>query len=489
MWSKASFNRTQRPSIGNPTLVDKTWDDSKYPSLSGGPQAQNLTKDLPALPNEADPSLQPQPEGNVNKRYSDVSPVESPVLGHEARDSESSFCVSPIHESEEWSHPRDDSRPSPPPTPVPPEPADPPPSQEEPPLPPPPPRPVKQLRFSPTPEQPTRWDDFSGEPTTKNTGKAGQVTPRDTTFHKAPSSHASNLFNWGREQLQPKKKLAEARSRITSFSKNEAPAPKEPRSRSSSRVRPLNEHLGNAQANTEDATAQITQINNLGFVPTVVTSISAGDSKPLPARPTTEDSPIPRDQTDPNFDTAIANMMVPNEPVSRFSTTTYTATDAGSQNNSRRTSVNLKRQSTEDLNSVIARRRPIPNLMPTSKKPVRKPTPTQAVQGPAPPPQPPANDPRRTHTGALRDELTRRRYNLETVIHELTQVIQPSSIAYDLAAKAEVKKTVNSIENELAEIKREEHELGLKITRAWRRLDEKENNGDGSGLWVKRVTS
>lgn len=88
-----------------------------------------------------------------------------------------------------------------------------------------------------------------------------------------------------------------------------------------------------------------------------------------------------------------------------------------------------------------------------------------------------------------RDELKKRRVNLETVIFELTRVIQPGSITYDLAAKAEVKKSVQSIENEIAEIKREEHELGMKVSRAWRRLDEKENHGDGSNLWVKRVTS
>jgi chromosome segregation ATPase len=90
---------------------------------------------------------------------------------------------------------------------------------------------------------------------------------------------------------------------------------------------------------------------------------------------------------------------------------------------------------------------------------------------------------------ARRDELAKRRFGLETVIKELTRVIQPTSYAYDQAAKAEVKRSVQSIENEIAEIKREEHELGMKVTRAWRRLDEQENNGDGSNLWVKRVTS
>lgn len=90
---------------------------------------------------------------------------------------------------------------------------------------------------------------------------------------------------------------------------------------------------------------------------------------------------------------------------------------------------------------------------------------------------------------ARRDNLARRRANINTIIHELTQVIQPSSIAYDMAARDEVKKTVASLNNELADIRREEHEIGMKLFRLWKKRDEKNLYGGDSGLWVKRVTS
>ncbi|CAG8146515.1 unnamed protein product [Penicillium nalgiovense] len=90
---------------------------------------------------------------------------------------------------------------------------------------------------------------------------------------------------------------------------------------------------------------------------------------------------------------------------------------------------------------------------------------------------------------AKKDDLTQRRFSLEALVLELNKVIQPTSAVYDLAAKAEAQKSIKGIEDEIADIKKEEHDLGMKISRAWRRLDEKENSGDGNNLWVKRVTS
>jgi hypothetical protein len=90
---------------------------------------------------------------------------------------------------------------------------------------------------------------------------------------------------------------------------------------------------------------------------------------------------------------------------------------------------------------------------------------------------------------AKRSDLLRRRTNINTIIHELTQVIQPSSVAYDMAARDEVKKTVASLNNELAEIKREEHEIGLKLLRAWKKREEEDFYGQSTSFWVKRVTS
>jgi prefoldin subunit 5 len=88
---------------------------------------------------------------------------------------------------------------------------------------------------------------------------------------------------------------------------------------------------------------------------------------------------------------------------------------------------------------------------------------------------------------AKREELRRRRININSIIDELTQVV-PTSRAYDLAARNEIKKTVASLNDELAEINREDHELGLKILRAWKKRDEECVYESGSSLWVKRVT-
>ncbi|CAL5872554.1 uncharacterized protein PFLUO_LOCUS6818 [Penicillium psychrofluorescens] len=461
MWSKGPFHRSKNPSIGNPTLVDKAALENR---VSSG-------KDLPALP--SDSSL--PAHDDMARRHSDVSPLVSPNL--HPTDNRSNVSISPI---EETARPFFDERKVP---------------QNIPPAakPDPPPPAEKTLRLV-KPDQPTRWDAYSGEPTNNNAGKAGQVNPTDTTFHK---STGSSLFSWGREQFHPKKKLAGARGRIGTFSKNEPPAPPaEPRNRSSSRT-----YLSSwKRASATDASPQLSSI---GFTPSVTTTITGGAPQRQIQRPATAETVgsghhTPRQQQqpqyepDPQFEAAIANMMVSDEPMSRFSATTYAATDVDSQTQSPRDSVNFDAQSTDGYPSVMSRTRPVPGGMPSSKKPVRKPTPSQ--KGPEQPQPAEAiaqqtPEKRIASLEARRTEIQRRRHTLDTMVHELTQVIQPSSIAYDMAAKAEVKKTVSSIENEIADLKREEHEIGLKVARAWRRLDETENSGDGSCLWIKRVTS
>lgn len=86
------------------------------------------------------------------------------------------------------------------------------------------------------------------------------------------------------------------------------------------------------------------------------------------------------------------------------------------------------------------------------------------------------------------DHLARRRRNIDTIINELTQVIQPSSVEYDMAIKDEVKRAVRSLDNELADIKREEHDLAMIMFRAQKKRNEKQGM-EPPMLWVKRVTS
>jgi hypothetical protein len=59
----------------------------------------------------------------------------------------------------------------------------------------------------------------------------------------------------------------------------------------------------------------------------------------------------------------------------------------------------------------------------------------------------------------------------------------------DVIRKREIeKKKVEGLKEELAEIQREEHDLGLKLYRANKRL-EREAAFEPSSLWVRRVTS
>jgi hypothetical protein len=438
-------------------------------------------------------TILPCARDDADKSYSAVSPLASPVGSGKRGSGSSSFSVSPIDDSDQLPrHERNDSRASV--------------SANHRSL-----NASRSLEFShPIPKTVqfvADHDDFSQEP--YQTGTPSLVNPPKTSSNKASASHTTNLLHWGREQLHPKKKLTQTRNRMGSSSKNES-FPPDSGSRSTSRVFPLGEHSNHSGTNYGDTT-----LSTLGFVPSVVTTITAGDPKTLSERPApvlpllppkNSRRYLPEPKFDPGLDEELGDMMQPPQPagqlgdlntIARAGSPLEAPSQALTPNDSPRGSLNFENGSTDDL-SIMSRRRPIPNSIPvskpTSKKPVRKPTPSEAGIAPVMA-QPTLNgqpkDPqsRIESLEARRDELAKRRFGLETVIKELTRVIQPTSYAYDQAAKAEVKRSVQSIENEIAEIKREEHELGMKVTRAWRRLDEQENNGDGSNLWVKRVTS
>ena len=67
-------------------------------------------------------------------------------------------------------------------------------------------------------------------------------------------------------------------------------------------------------------------------------------------------------------------------------------------------------------------------------------------------------------------------------------MVQPSSIAYDMASRQEIKRTVEGLNKELAEVVKDEHETGLKLHRALKRDDEFAAY-EPTSIWVRRVTS
>ncbi|KAL4873452.1 hypothetical protein BDV12DRAFT_78293 [Aspergillus spectabilis] len=407
------------------------------------------------------------------------------------------------------------------------------------------PVPRKRVDSQPERNQPTlstnatRWDDFSGEPTTSNQGRIGQVTPSNVTFEThvsaaPPPSHSSKLFGWGKDQFHSKKKAPENRYRYypvneaAPFAPREpwrgqsgrapmvAPIQERPRNRSSSRL-----HLSrsNDRLREMDTSSPVT-----GIMPsTVITTITAGEEnhKPEPRRrpydareaqaATPKTSAVsgtapPRVDlvSGPSLSDSLTDLRFADndvhEPRSRFSVTTYDPTEVGSATPSPRHSVtpsppasiiDTASQSSEIARSVMSRARPVPSAITINKRPMRKPTPSEIPSDKALPPNPAemTAQGRIEMLEAKRNDLSRRRTNIDTIIHELTQVIQPSSIAYDMAAREEVKKTVASLNNELAEIKKEEHEIGLKLVRAWKKREDEDFYGQGGSLWVQRVTS
>ncbi|KAE8341021.1 hypothetical protein BDV24DRAFT_132753 [Aspergillus arachidicola] len=549
----SNFHRSKKPVIGTPTLVGKTLDDNEYQSfpLVSGVQKENNkyhAKTLPTPPkNPLDPRRSdtvgiagssysqdtmadsrrkpsisltqylPQDSGNPGRTDSlSISPPDSPVfLGHGPASLGSSRVSSLEDEFEQYFGGGQKEKTFTSHIPVLRKHAD-------------------NQREDPTPSftrPATAWDTFSREPNNMDTfapAAPGCTFETHISSDARPiESRSSDVLNWGREQ---KRKLSGARSRpkesdlflppstrvpwkgASGRSPIVEPLQEKPRARSSSRV-----HLSRSSSRLRGRESPSPSGAYLGGYPSVVTTITGGEANtkvpemyvpsknihrtvfedPTPPATSASSRAPPRvNLPEPDLTNTLADLKLTNEddfglPSSRFSVTTYEPTEAGSSTatGSPRGSIDAASQSTEYQSSIMSRKRPVPSAVAPGKKPSRKPTPSQTTNEllPCTPEQQTQN--RIEMLEAKRDYLTRRKASINTMIYELTQVIQPSPIAYDLAARDEVKKTVASLNNELADINKEEHDIGMKLFRAWRKRDEQECNGGSSGLWVKRVTS
>ena len=130
----------------------------------------------------------------------------------------------------------------------------------------------------------------------------------------------------------------------------------------------------------------------------------------------------------------------------------------------------------------VIRRKPAPSLLGTPNSMPRE----DAKKLPNLPPDADAANPIEALQAKV-DVLRRRRRNLEGVIEELNNVVQPSSIAYDRTSRAEIKKTLASLEKELSEVVKDEHDTGLRLLRAWKR-HEAFAAFEPTMIWVRRVT-
>lgn len=159
--------------------------------------------------------------------------------------------------------------------------------------------------------------------------------------------------------------------------------------------------------------------------------------------------------------------------------------------------------------SILNRRRPVKHNDPL---PPRKPVPTYEMLSnssrpnspsaastfstatgtskalPVPPTSLSASD----HVGFLEsqiEDLRIRRNNVYRLLNDLNNAAPPNPLVTDFKKARLVEQRKRAFEDELSEIRREEHDVGLKLHRAWKKREREDPNAAGSALWVRRVTS
>ncbi|MCJ1468686.1 hypothetical protein MMC07_007315 [Pseudocyphellaria aurata] len=418
----------------------------------------------------------------------------------------------------------------------------------------------------------TRWDDFSGEPTTSETGKPAQATPRATSFQSEVSARHSmgaygntTTISGGSSQgmrrcpnkqtdpaFTPKEGWRSASGRRTSVNPMlDKPLPpcKSPTfphdtqkdsanllETSSGRNSPASTIVqfvhrkpiqppkllinDNSMGSLNDGKSKTLETGPPTALPSstnlVRSNIEITGSTSLATRKANADSQCIRllaspdvipngvanghnlDLIESDFLAKMHHMHFEDQPPSRFSATTYATTAYDSP------PATPEMSSVSPIaspSSILNRKRPVPLAgVPNSRLPTRKPTPSELSKSfhadedgrfskslPKSPPEAQAVT-RVASLEAKLDNLRCRRANLKTVIHELTYVVQPNSIAYDKASRQEIKRTVDGLDKELAEVAKEEHETGLQLYRAWKRQDN-DSAYEHSSLWVKRLAS
>ncbi|KAI9786607.1 MAG: hypothetical protein M1839_006158 [Geoglossum umbratile] len=247
-------------------------------------------------------------------------------------------------------------------------------------------------------------------------------------------------------------------------------------------------------------------------VPTSLSSPASGDPKSTPggARRDSRNKPLPTPVSDDpdsgpggietKFRYAMRSIQKPEPNTSRFSATTYaTGTTYDTPPTTPKVDSPDSGKSSPP-SPILSRRRPIPTS--NEKAVTRKPSPSQDESSPSSPtkisttlskslPQSPpeaqAGDLLTTLQAQL-DDLHTRRSNLQKILRELSLLLPPNPSTHNVSARDEMKKRVDDHKMELAEIQKEEHEVGLRLHRAWRRRDKQNELGEPTGLWVRRVT-
>lgn len=460
------------------------------------------------------------------------------------------------------------------------------------------------------PNSKVKWDAYSGEPTSGDTGKVQSVTPgmykgADSTDNRPMGYHVSITGPEVKKNVSLVGRMGSLRVKMPPVV--EASKPREPWSRTTGRseivpalkdepLRKVFQQPRKTEALDLDKMGQTvpnTSATPVACVPVAADTAPAIDSahdfdvhqntfKPIaplkiskntvssslasPTSPTNIGlgiqtpysyySPVTPTQTQPSLPSTVVNepkeiktqsreqnmkpspstvVKQPLEPTpeketeplnSRFSWTTYNSTTTYQHSPpttpqsgmSTYTQVQRPRVATEPIStasSILGRRRPVPQagqLPDPTPQATRKPTPVPSTTPDAaklralsPPssdstlntktnkalPQPPTTLSASDHISLLEsqlEDLRVRRTNVYRLLNDLNKAAPANPLVTDFKRARLVEQRKRGYEDELSEIKAEEHDIGMKLHRAWKKR-EREDPNQGSALWIRRVTS
>jgi hypothetical protein len=106
-------------------------------------------------------------------------------------------------------------------------------------------------------------------------------------------------------------------------------------------------------------------------------------------------------------------------------------------------------------------------------------------------PQPPTTLSAGDHISVLEsqmEDLRVRRTNVYRLLSDLNNAAPSNPLLTDFKRARMAEQRKRMFEDELTEIKSEEHEIGMKLHRAWKKREIDDPN-QGSALWIRRVTA
>ena len=90
---------------------------------------------------------------------------------------------------------------------------------------------------------------------------------------------------------------------------------------------------------------------------------------------------------------------------------------------------------------------------------------------------------------AQQNDLSLQRHNIQRLIADLEKPEAKNPVLNSFKVIRENEKRLEDLKRELADVGQRDHELGMRLHRAWKRRERDDPNTPGSIFWVRRATA